>query len=1425
MRNIQIIVLFIFVLIKPNFGLSNNTDLKFEHISTLDGLSQSEVYSIYHDNNGFIWIGTLDGLNRYDGYNLIQYKTNQKDTTSISNNTIKSIYEDSYGNLWVGTNNGLNLYDKETDSFKRYLYSNSLVNNSSATVVNNVIERKNGDLLVGTRYGLYFLQHEDLSESEIGFRMCFNQTVHYVIEDANGFIWIASWGVIHKTKFNNAGMLETTLTISSDMLFKNAPPSKIHTLYQDKDGDFWIGTDNGLLMIQSSELQRKDPVIIRSVLGKDHFLNQCRVFCIGEDSSGQLIFGTGNHGVSFFNKKMGEIHTYTVNKSDKYSINNNHVKCFFEDASGVLWLGTLGGGCNKTDLNRKEFQNIVIQHDEGKVQSNVIRSIYEDKKEKLWIGTLNGGFFTYIPSQNKFSKFPATEDNLGMKQIYTSNAIYGSTVYSIKEMHTGALWLGTNKGINVLDYSINTIQHYLADFTKPDSLLSNTVHSIETDDDGLIWIGTGSGLNCFIPAKGNQKSRFVRYRSEDDPENSLSDNVVRFIYNDPINSDMWAGTMNGGLNRIIKQTDGSLQFVRYMHNKHDEKSLSGNYVHMIYRANNGVLWVCTQEGLHKMVEDVENNKAGFIKYSEANGLNGSNVKSILEDENENLWLGTNKGISRFTPATEQFVNFDLSDGILNNEYVEHACFKNEKGKMYFGGVNGITAFFPDRIKLNKQPARALFTKLIVENKEVPVGKLEDGRTLLEKPLWDTDAIELSHKDRFFFIEFASNHYASPQSNQYAYSIEGISQEWIYTDAQNRRVNFTNVKSGDYTLKVKASNNDGLWQENPSILKIKIRPPIWRTLPAYLIYLTILVLIIYYIIREIKLREKLKTEVALKNLEMKKADELNDMKIRFFTNVSHEFRTPLTLIITPLKDIINKLKGHDKIQEQLGDMYKSSQYLLGLTRELTEFRKTEKDALKVKAGRNKMNCFIADIYSSFKVVSKEKNIKYSFINSMEDTEVWFDKGLMSKVFNNLLFNAFKFTPKDGEIVIKTEIGKVSDLEYSYGHSITIGEGNDNTQHVFIRIIDTGIGISSQSLEKIFDRFYQVGSSDSKEHLGSGIGLALAKNLVLLNKGKLIVSSERGKGTEFIVCLPMGDNHFSADEKLTDETDQRSVFLTSEPAEHAENLLDQSPANGIKKHPEQQGLETVLIVEDNGELRKFLKNSLAPEYHILEAINGLDGLNIAIDTMPDLIISDILMPKMDGIELCAKLKENILTSHIPVILLTALSSVQDQIKGLETGADDYIAKPFDNEILKIRIKNLLETRRKLKIRFQNDLGINTDDIASNSKDKEFLDRVVSIIMDRLSDPDFNVNELSTTVLMSRTHVRRKLKALTDQTTVDFIRTIRLKESISLLKTNKYSVAEVSYMTGFGTPSYFTSMFKKQYNVTPMEFLKKTEAKKSV
>ena len=744
----------------------------------------------------------------------------------------------------------------------------------------------------------------------------------------------------------------------------------------------------------------------------------------------------------------------------------------------------------------------------------------------------------------------------------------------------------------------------------------------------------------------------------------------------------------------------------------------------------------------------------------------------------------------------------MSDGLQSNSFMWDASFRGSDGQLFFGGVNGLNAFFPEDIIENKDLPKVCISKLIINNQNVQIGDAFHGKVILEKGISYTEEITLSHRDPVFSLEFTAMDNVNPAEVQYQYKLEGFDNDWILTGAEERSVRYTNLNAGSYIFQVKASNSDGAWNEFPAMLGIIILPPWWKSWWAITTYVGIFILLLIAFRKFILVRAQLIHEAKMEHLEREKTEEMYQMKLRFFTNISHEFRTPLTLILGPLQKIIKDLGDDRRFSRQITTIRRNSDRLFRLIDQVIEFRRIETNKIKLNAAEGDIVKFLRELTDSFEDIACERSISLDFNSDLEACEIWYDENKVDKIVYNLLSNAFKFTPDKGSISVNFSLARQLDLVEKY---------------VEISIEDNGIGISEEDLQHIFDRYFRVENPDSFVQTGSGIGLALTRELTELHSGKIEVTSRLGKGTSIRVLLPLGKDHLSADEIVEkDETRKgQPVSLKHFVLKDEQEYIDKyDPVQPQLDHSDRLIL---LIVDDDRELREFFKTNFSPTYIVIEAENGKEGFGMALKNNPDIIISDIMMPVMDGIELCRKLKTDIKTSHIPIILLTAKAGIESRIEGLDTGADAYIAKPFTIKLIEVQISNIIENRKNLRKKFSKELVLQPSEIAITPIDADFLQKTIGIVEEHMSDTGFSVDSFIKEIGMSRSRMHRKIKALTSQSTSEFIRTIRLKRAVSLLEKSQLSIEEISYAVGFSSTAYFTKCFRIQFGVPPSEYAK--------
>ncbi len=1352
--------------------------LKFKHYSLTEGLSQSSVLCILQDSKGFLWFGTRDGLNKYDGHVFKTYRHNSLDQYTISNSYIKTLVEDEQGMLWAGTFNGLNKYLPNEDRFMPIelgLEDDSEVN----TEIWSIIPDGNGHLWLGTNLGL--IKYDTLTgESDLYSNHGEDHTgtvknkIRSILLKADNELWICNTSNIQVFNPHTNSLKHYYYPQYSDdkIQSKYAP-----VLFQDQNQNIWLGHRQGLAVF-NEKLDSFEPFVSEN--SKIQQITD-EVRSVEQDYLGNLWVGTYN-GLYLLDKNLRTISHFEHDENDPASLSHNSIYTILEDSKGDLWIGTYAGGVNYFDRSYDLFKNISSGSNRTKLNYKVTSSIIEDDQQNLWIATEGGGLNYLDRKSGLFNYY--THNDKDLKSISTDN------IKSMIRTTDGYFWIGTHDGgLNFLDpntrpYNFIKYKNIPDDST---SISNDRIISLYEDYIGDIWIGTsGGGLNVM----DHITKKVMRIKGAQSV-------VGPIIYKISSTYDK-NKLLIGGSKGLAKIDIRSHQLIPIKYKQEDQ--LNGNNLNTVlnvYEDNDRNLWIGTEgDGLYYYNQKSKNS----VKYGLSSGLPNEVIYGILPDNFNNLWLSTNNGLSRLNLDSFQFKNFDVSDGLLGNEfnYGSYARFKN--GDLAFGGTKGLNYFNPGNLVENSFVPPVLLTEILVNNK--PFKGTDNS----------TDEMRLNYDQNHLNFQFVALSYSQPNKNQFAYKLEGFDKDWTYI-GNNRTATYTNLDSGEYIFKVKASNSDGLWNEKGTSIKIQIRPAPWLTWWAYLIYFILLVTLVLGIRRYNLIRIREKNELKKERIEKERLEEINQLKLQLFTNISHDFRTPLTLIIGPLERMLKNNTGDDFIQRQHEIMHRNASVLLQLINQLLDFRKSESGKISLQASKNNIVPFIENIKLSFEELAYARKIKYSFNYRGDDIEVWFDKLQLKKIIYNLLSNAFKFTPDAGEIKITVD-------------TVTKRKRRGNPKE-FVKIVvkDNGKGVPKQNLKFIFDRFFQLGQ-DENTRSGTGIGLALTKSLVELHHGTIKAKSKEGQGTSFVVLLPIGKNHLNDNEILTNsekEIENSSIFpgyisgYPSHPIEEkitAEQEIDQVDPSR----------PNILLVEDNIEMRSFIRSVFETDYIVLEAENGAAAIEISNNQQVDLIISDIMMPVMDGVELCHRIKTNITTSHIPVLLLTAKTSDEAKNTGFTTGADAYITKPFNANILKLRVNNILNSRKSLIEKYKKDLILTPKELTATSPDELFLQKAIDLVEANMSNHQFTVNDFISEMNMSRSALYRKLKALTNQSITEFIKTIKLKRAGQLILQSQMNISEIAYELGFNDLKHFRKSFKNVFNELPSEYRQNQAATKS-
>ena len=1350
--------------------------IHFRHLKSEQGLSNSTIEAILQDSRGFLWFGTRDGLNRYDGNRMVVYRNSSNDSSSISDNFVTSLFEDNQQNIWVGSYNGLNIFDPKSNQFSRIKYQPA----NRGTNSNNYISVISGD--------------------------------------SKGRIWIGTTGdglSIYNPKSNRFKPVACKQSANASEQERN-----IYTFFEDSRGNLWAGTESGLY------IYHKNSEAFYAINPQPAKTGKMGVRSIAEDKFGRLLLGMEYNGLIIFNPAAGTTQQYLHKAGDASSITSNMLRCVSVSSNGDIWIGCVNGGLDKFDPATQTFYNYQVEPDNpGSLSQRTVSALYPDRQGNLWIGTHRGGVNLYSPGSEKFNLY---------RQKPGKSSLNFNDVKTFCEDRKGNIWVGTDGGgLNVFSPEDNQFTYFKHDPFNPSSLGSNEVIDIKEDSDGQLWIATwGGGLCLFNPSAnnftrfsginkkyGNLNSDYIQCIFETDKEQLLIGTYFGGLYQfnrisrtfTPVQKsksgatalfgknilsitrdrvgDTWIGTDDGGLNKWVA---ASGEFEHYFHT--DVKMPD---IRVIFSDNKGNIWV-GQEGLYLYNRESDR----FSKFTDAEGLASLFIKGIVEDDKGFLWISTSNGLRQLDPNTKTVRSYNTGDGLQDMEFEANACLKTRDGQIYFGGVNGFNSFFPKDIRVNSYVPPVFVTDFQVQNKTITGGQNE----VLKEDISYTKRLRLDYKQATFSFGFAALNFTTSKNNRFLYKLDHWDKDWISAGVE-QVASYTNVSPGTYTFTVKASNNDGLWNEKGYSIEIVITPPFWSTWWFRLLVVSALFAAGYYLYR-------IRRKIQQQRYEEEKKEAIHQMQLQFFTNISHEFRTPLSLIAGPVEKLLKEDAGSN--HSHLYQVIQRNTYrLLQLINELMDFRKAESGVLKLQVMPGSIPLFIQEISEEFSELALHKNITFSISASTARNEVYFDRQVLEKIIINLLSNSFKYTPDYGRVELQV-LDSLEDFKPQFEHKLLIGGSHLNDSFIYFRIADNGTGISKESIPHLFERYYRV----SDTHLGSGIGLAFIKTLTHLHKGNITVYSEYGKGTEIIIGIPASKSAYAGNEKWMKHHDSpvRLESLVTQPSlsvavEPVIKVPEINETAGVKEY-------VVLVADDHKELRTFLKESLNQFFKIIEAADGKEAMEKTLEHYPDLIISDIMMPVMDGLAFCRMVKTTVETAHIPFILLTAKDALASRMEGTETGADYYFSKPLSMDLLKLNIRNIFAQREKLKEHYRKDQLAEVKELAHSSLDKQFLEDLLSIIDKNLSSPEMDIDFVCAEIGMSRTKLYNKVKGITGQPIGDFIRTIRLRRAAALMMQRDLSLTDIMYSVGIQTQSYFSKAFKQEFGKSPTQFLKDIE-----
>jgi len=1309
----------------------------------------------------------------------------------LSQSTVFSIDQDNRGNMWFATYDGVNKYDGY--SFTVYQHNTNDTGSIASDITRVLKVDSKGRVWIGTREGLSFYNEEkDVFKNFFYSRNGKNVQIIGIAEINDNLLLLGTDRGLLTFDINNSQFADNTLDKEVHKLLASA-------IYRN-DNIVYIGTKNGLYTYSITEA--KLSLLTSATDGK-------RIQCILQQSADRIWIGTEGAGLFMLNPVTKEVKNYRHKEGDPNSLSSDYIRSIAIDGQNRLWVGTFN------DLNiYKEAKDSFVSYGSnpvvrGSLSQNSIRRIFKDSQGGMWLGTYYGGLNYYHPLKNRFNN---------IRHIPYQNSLNDNVVNYIAEDKNRNLWIGTNDGgINYYNTTTNVFKSYALQKGRIEGVSSNNVKVIHIDDDAeRVFVGAHAGglkvfyyktgriehyhplnselidesIYAIIPTKNNnlwlgtlntmvkfdlKKKTFTSIMKERDGSPFVSRRIA-MLFRDS-KQRIWTGG-EGGL-RVYDEMDEQLQTVRVIP---DSMQVNNAFINCMLEASDGVFWIGTRDGVYGYDETSKRLK----HYTKADMLPNNVVYGIIEDSSGNLWMSTNRGLSCFNPKTEKFRNYIGSDNMRNSQFNSQSYCRASSGDLYFGGINGIITFKPEELVDNPYTPSVVITNLQLFNKTV---RPDDDTGLLSKNIADTESLTFKSSQSSFSLEFVVSNYIAGQNNTFAYKLEGYDKEW-YQLTDKRSVSYSNLPHGDYCFFVKAANNDGKWNEKPTALKITILPVWYRTWWATVLFCLGFVAIAIFIFRFFWVRKSMKAQLEMERIDKERREEVNEMKMRFFINISHELRTPLSLILAPLHEVMDRV-GDRWIRKQLRYVQRNTNRLLHLVNQLMDYRRAELGVFQLKVRQGDANKLISENYLSYENLAQSKNIDYMLESEIEGKEMIFDSDYLELIINNLLSNAFKYTDEGGSITVRLK---------------------QEENNLLLQVSDTGIGISAEQQGKVFDRFYQV----SAEYAGSGVGLSLVQRLVELHHGRIQLFSEEGKGSVFSVYIPQNESVY-----LSGELDLESAN-SEEVRAYSINSKDSyiTETEEVELMPDKSLITkrgSILVVEDNEEIRKYLSEGLSGLFHIIEAENGEVAVEMLKDNEIDIVVTDVMMPVMDGINLTRYIKQNIRLCHIPVFILSAKTDLKDQLDGLRIGADDYIPKPFSISVLKTKIQNSLRTRQRVIDRYSKNLEIEPEAVTFNPLDEELLKRAVSIVEKNMDNVNFSVEDFAKEMEMSRTGLHMKLKALTGESTNDLILKIRFKKACDLLKDGRNTVSEISYMSGFRSPSYFTTSFKKYFGFLPTDYVK--------
>jgi len=1329
---INTFLFFLLLFLFSREAVAKNTDKYFKHITIENGLSQNTVLSILQDKKGFMWFGTKDGLNRYDGNSIKIYKKNDSNPLSLGNNTVWSMMENVDGTIWIGTDRGIYIFNPADETFRLF----DLISDSGLKIdfpVLDIKSDKKGNIWISAnRLYCYSPQKNRLFDmftkydKEVFFSRCW-----YINIDDDNQVWACLHGMgIRKYTSTNKTQHEDFLKTTLD-----DPYSKVlfSTLMNFENNFMIAGTLTGGVNIINKITGKIEPLLPEQKEYSGLYVRDLAQ--IGQD----IWIGTES-GLYIMNPKTKKSEHFNQNLNDRFSLSDNVIYSMYKDREGGTWIGTYFGGVNYISKQNSYFEKYYPVSNQNSIKGERVSGICEDKNGTIWIGTEDEGLNKFDPKTKTFEPFTSGSEKDGINNGNIHDVI----------LDNNQLWVGLfNKGIYVIDLTTKQTKHYQAS-NEPNSLDNNDVFALNKDKAGNIWVGTSSG--AFLFDKSN--NRFIK-------QTQIGQHFISDILEDS-KGRIWFSTYDNGAYSYNPRTR---KCMHYPYISSNPKSICSFKIISIFQDSKDQIWF-TGEGGGICVFD--ETTRGFKRYGFKDGFESDVIYKMLEDVKGNLWLSSNSGLMMFNPETKKIRVFTTGNGILCNQFNYKSGYKDKNGKMYFGGINGLIAYNPESFVTNKYIPPVYITK---------IQQLDRKNSFSKEIFAKSKKITLKYNQSTFSIDFSALSYTAPELNRYAYKMSGLEDNWVYLD-KAQTIIYSNLPHGKYQFRIKASNNDGVWNEQGDYLNITILPPFWKSIFAYILYTIFILYSITYFLKSNYKRLKRKNENDRILFEKEKEKEIYNAKISFFTNIAHEIRTPLTLIKSPLEYIMTNKTDENELKSNLQVMEKNTDRLLLLINQLLDFRKIESKVFSLTFVKTDITQLLNETYIRFSSLATNKGLDFQLEMPSEKVLADVDKEAFTKIISNLFSNAIKYS----QAKITVSLTK-SEFDFQ------------------LRVNSDGKIIPNDLKEQIFEPFFQIKeNNDTVSKNGSGIGLALTRSLAELHMGTILVDKSVPDINSFLLTIPL--------------IQEKSIVI-NEHVETVEEAIEPPTSDQGKLDREQ-----ILLVEDDEELLTFMVDKLSKIYHVHSGRNGKEAIQVLEKEIINMVISDIMMPEMDGLELCEKMKNDVNYSHIPVILLTAKTTIQNKIEGLDSGADAYIEKPFSLDFLYAQISNLLNNRKKIKEAFAHSPLVQTESIALNKADEVFLNKMNEIILKNISDPAFHVDLLARALCMSRSSLLRKIKGISEFSPNDFIKVIRLKKAAEILQDGEYKINEVCFLVGFSSTSYFTKAFHKQFGILPKDFAKNTK-----